>query len=111
MISLDDVLAAAASVREAEAADPAVTVHLYVDRKWSAGRIAEHLGLHRSTIYRRLERAGVYRGPGRSGAPRQGRCKRNHDMAVHAKVRKDGSRFCTECKRIRSRIDYQPEGR
>lgn len=101
--TLDDILSAAGAVQREMQADATLVPHLYVDKGWSIARIAQHTGLHRSTVYRRLEASGDYRGPGKPGAPRKTHCKRGHDLSVHGRERKSGGRECSECKRISQR--------
>ena len=102
-VTLDDVLAAVADAQRDMQADPSLVPHLYVDQKWPIAQIAQHTGLHRSTVYRRLEASGDYRGPGQPGAPRKERCIRDHSLAEWGVLRKGGGRSCRRCKQIRER--------
>lgn len=118
-ITIDDVLAAAEEIRndEIEAKKAAArkvstttVVHMYVDQKMRISQIAKATGLNRSTVYRRLEKAKVYTGPGVSGPARKDECDEGHDMAewgVEIPKEKGGGRYCRLCKRKRDRESWR----
>lgn len=108
-ISLDDIIGAVVEQQAEMQSDPTLLAHLYLDKDMGISQIARHMGLHRSTVYRRLTIAGLYRGPGKSGPPRIDRCKHGHDLSVWGVEKtkeQGGGRYCLACKRRRDRETY-----
>ena len=102
-ITIEDVLVAVAEAQQEMQADPDLVPRLYLTHQMSITGIAKHTGLHRATIYRRLEKAGVYEGPGKPGPQAQTHCQRNHDLAVWGRPMPKGGRRCIKCKQERER--------
>lgn len=104
--SLEDILGAVEEVKRDLKDDPTIVQDLF-KQDWSPTRIAQHVGIHRSTVYRRLEAAGLRENSHKpSAAARKDVCQRNHDMSVWGvenSRKRGGGRYCRMCKRLRER--------
>jgi hypothetical protein len=73
---------------------------------WSQGKknveIREIVGCSQNTILLALRAIKPEGYTGKPGPRRKDRCKRDHDLEVHGKLRKRGGRECMKCKQERN---------
>lgn len=75
-------------------------IRLYVEEKWHVEDIAFHMGMHRATIYRMLNRESIPRRDDRSNAQRKElatECGRGHEFTDENTYWSNGSRTCKRC--------------